>query len=312
MSRLDELTNVLKLLADQTRLRILATLNGTELTVKELTEILQVGQSTLSTQLGQLKDAGIVAARKQGQFVFYRIPAPDLATPSGHLCKQILAELPTAEWFERDQRQLAEVLQRRREASISFFNTVKSQNQTSPGQTWQSLAFGFGMLIQNHKIADLGCGVGRLSALLAESGNEVVGIDNSQEQISAALRLNKPLVDAGGLTFTCAPMERTGLSPQSFNVVIISQALHHAAQPTEVLVEAYRLLMPGGKLLVLDLVRHNQEWIQDRFADFWLGFEPEELSAWVRIAGFASQKYQIGSPDPEYPDIEPVILVAGK
>jgi 2-polyprenyl-3-methyl-5-hydroxy-6-metoxy-1,4-benzoquinol methylase len=312
MSRLDELTSVLKLLADQTRLRILATLSGNELTVKELTEILQVGQSTLSTQLGQLKEAGLVAARKQGQFVFYRIPTPNLATPTGHLWQEIVGELPGAEWFERDQRQLAEVLQRRREASISFFNTVKSQNQTSPGQTWQSLAFGLGMLIHGKIIADLGCGVGRLSAQLAESGNTVTGVDNSQEQINAARRLSKSLVDIGVLNFSCAAMEATGLTAQAFDIVIVSQALHHAAQPQEVLREARRILVAGGCLLVLDLVRHNQEWIQDRFADFWLGFDPEELANWVRAAGFSSQKYQIGSPDPDYPDIEPVILLANK
>jgi len=312
MSSIDNLTAILKLLADQTRLRILAILDGTELTVKEMTEILQVGQSTLSTQLGQLKDAGLLAARKQGQFVFYRIPNTDQGQNNQELCTMILHELPKAEWYERDRRQVFEILERRREASISYFNTQKSQNQSSPGQTMQSLILGLVQLIHDQDIVDLGCGIGRLAAQLAQSGNRVTGIDNSPEQISVAQNLNRSVMQHHHLIFQCAPMEQSGLPAASYDSIIISQALHHAAKPQDVLVEASRLLRPKGRLLVIDLVRHEQDWIQDKFADFWLGFDTEELAGWLRIAGFQHIHHQIGIPDPDYPQIEPLIITAIK
>jgi len=312
MNSLDTMTTILKLLADQTRLRILAVLDGTELTVKELTGVLQVGQSTLSTQLGQLKDANLVLARKQGQYVFYRLSSLTDDHPFSRLSQQVISELPRASWYERDQRRLGDLLEQRREASLSFFNTGAARNQPSPGQTWQATALGLSRLITELRIIDLGCGIGRMSALLANSGNKVVGIDNSAEQIEVAKHLNASVLANGNLLFVCAAMEKTGTEPDSFDAAIISQALHHAARPTEVLAEVYRILKPGGKLLILDVVRHNEEWVHDKFADFWLGFDPAELGLWLKTAGFSAVHYEIGLPDANYPEIEPLILLATK
>jgi len=309
MSETLDLTNILKLLSDQTRLRILSTLQGNELTVKEMTEVLQLGQSTLSTQLGQLKEGLLLNARKEGQFVYYRLARFDETDFASSLVQQILAEFERGDAYQTDKRKLQEVLKRRQEASLSFFNAHKAQNQTSPGQTWESLAFGMIKLISDQHIVDLGCGNGRLSAMLSQAGNYVTGVDNSQEQISLALDLHQ---SNEKLQFLCAPMEETGLASGIFQIGIISQALHHAAQPYESIKEAERLLVSGGKILILDLIRHSQDWIQDRFADFWLGFDPADIENWLKKAGFKNLSSHICGPDPEYPGIETLIISAQK
>lgn len=307
MSESPDLTNTLKLLSDQTRLRILTILQGNELTVKELTEVLQLGQSTLSTQLGQLKDGLLLNARKEGQFVYYRMSRFDEAAFIAGLIKQVLTEFEHSEWHQTDRRKLQEVLSRRQEASLSFFNTHKTQNQVSPGQTWESLAIGVIQLIQKQKIVDLGCGIGRLSAMFAEAGNDVIGVDNSNEQITLATKMHPK---HSRLQFRCAPMEATNLESGSFDQAIISQALHHAAQPSQAIREAARLLHSGGQILILDLVRHSQDWIQDRFADFWLGFDHSDIETWLQESGFQDVGTKICGPDPEYPGIETMIIRA--
>src|SRR5690606_22710331 len=126
------------------------------------------------------------------------------------------------------------------------------------------------------RIVDLGCGNGRLSRRFAASGNDVIGVDNSEEQIRPA--------PAGGQAsattptsprFVLAPMEHTGLPDASFEIAVISQALHHASDPAETIREAYRLLAPGGRVLVLDLLAHEEDWMRSKFGDFWLGFSEE-------------------------------------
>jgi ArsR family transcriptional regulator len=306
------LINTLKLLSDQTRLRILSVLDGNELTVKELTEILSIGQSTLSTQLGQMKDGLLLTARKEGQFVYYRMARTSDEGFQSEMIKQLLGEISASDWYQRDRRKLQEVLFRRREASLSFFNSQLAQNQVSPGQTWESLSLGLASLIHNQDIIDLGCGSGRLAATLAESGNRVTGMDNSQEQINIAHNLYRNQASVGDrLRFMCAPMEDSGLPAASFDIAIISQSLHHAAQPAQALREASRILRSNGQILILDLVSHSQDWVHDKFADFWLGFQPEDLAQWLQDAGFSQIRQRICGPDPVYPAIE-TLIVSGR
>jgi len=306
-----DISSLLKLLSDPTRLRILSILEGTELTVKELTEALQLGQSTLSTQLGQLKDSPLLAFRKENQFVYYRLAAFDDEGFVKDLCSRILEESRASEWYVRDQRRLQDIFEKRREASLAFFGALQAQNQTSPGQTWEALARGLLETLSPLKVIDLGCGLGRLAALFAGTGSQVTGIDNSSEQIQTARRLHKSYHE-DQLKFLKAPMEETGLPEASFDLAILSHALHHAASPKACIREAYRLLRPKGKLLIMDLHKHSEEWLKTRFADFWMGFEPKDLSLWMEECGFSDVRTQIAGPDSDYPQIEPLVVLGHK
>jgi ArsR family transcriptional regulator len=191
-----ELTAVYKLLGDETRLRVLSLLRRHELAVGEIHKILVTGQSTLSSQLALLYEQDLVAARKEGQKVFYRLPVSGGA-PSRKL-EIVIGALDAAQssegarWRARDERLLHKTLAERAEGSRDFFNRKSPeavQNLTSPGQTWQALAEGMIALLAGKRIVDLGCGNGRLARRLAAAGNVVTGVDSSEEQIRSALIL---------------------------------------------------------------------------------------------------------------------------
>src|SRR6185436_7546436 len=154
--QIDVLTGVFRLLGDETRLRILSVLRQSELAVGELQKILGLGQSTLSTQLGLLKDQDLVANHKEGQKVFYRLSGSK-DDPRLSLLESALESAGSAKWYARDMRNLKKVLEERSEESRQFFNTVKVQNMPSPGQTWKALCRGLIRLIQGKRIVDLGC-----------------------------------------------------------------------------------------------------------------------------------------------------------
>jgi ArsR family transcriptional regulator len=306
---IETLTAVYKLLGDETRLRILSLLRDNELAVGEVQKILGLGQSTLSSQLALLKDQELVAARKEGQKVFYRLPSGE--SRKLELVRSALDNASSAKWRGRDDRLLLKTLQERAESSRDFFNRQDVQNMTSPGQTWQSLAEGLLGLIQDRRIVDLGCGNGRLARRLAAAGNRVTGVDSSEEQIRAA-RAGAQDLGAAAPEFLLSPMEHTGLPEASFDIVVISQALHHAAEPQQAIREAYRLLVPGGRVLVLDLLAHEEDWMRGKFGDFWLGFEEPDLRKWFAAAGFRDLSFEITPPSPEYPELEGVRILAEK
>ena len=326
--QIDVLTGIFKLLSDETRLRILCALGESELAVGELQKILGLGQSTLSTQLGLLKEQELVASRKEGQKVLYRLPRNGKEDPKIGLIEKALESAPAAKWYARDMRNLQKILQERSDRSREFFNTQTVQNMPSPGQTWRALCSGLIGLIRNQRIVDLGCGNGRLAILLARSGNAVTGVDSSEEQIRLA-RENAVLSDGNpgaddrfpgadarfpgaGPEFRIAPMEETGLPDSAFDAVILSQSLHHAAKPKEALAESHRLLAPGGRILILDLLSHSEEWMRTRFGDFWLGFTQSDLEAWLKESGFTDIHIEITGPGKDYPEIEGLLVQASK
>lgn len=317
--QIDVLTGIFRLLSDETRLRILSVLRESELAVGELQKILGLGQSTLSTQLGLLKEQDLVASRKEGQKVFYRIPddgrGGGAVDPRHAILHSALESAGSAKWHARDMRNLKKVLDVRSEESRQFFNTVKVQNMPSPGQTWKALCRGLIRLIHGKRIVDLGCGNGRLAILLAQAGNAVTGVDTSEEQIRMA-RENAAAEAPQGKTahpvFFRAPMETTGLPSGAFDIVVLSQSLHHAAKPREALAESHRLLAKGGRILILDLLGHGEEWMRNKFGDFWLGFSQQDLEGWLKEAGFTHLHAEITGASKDYPEIEGLLMQAEK
>ncbi len=316
------LTAVYKLLGDETRLRVLALLQHHELAVGEIQKVLGIGQSTLSSQLALLKEQDLVAARKEGQKVFYRLSSGggEAGARKLEIVRGALEAARSARWQARDARLLQKTLAERAEGSRAFFNAGNPesvQNKTSPGQTWQALAEGIIGLFSGKRIIDLGCGNGRLARRFAAAGNTVTGVDSSEEQIRLAQAdslESAGSADGGTGTpgFILAPMERTGLPDGSFDIAIISQSLHHASDPAAAIREAHRLLVPGGRLLVLDLLAHEEDWMRSRFGDFWLGFAEDDLKEWIAAARFHLAHFEITPPSPQYPEFEGVLAVGTK
>ena len=198
----------LRLVADPSRTRIVLLLEQEELSVAELQEILGMGQSTLSTHLAQLKQAGIVEDRRTGKNILYRIKAagsgeaPFFAQLMAVL-RQAAEQLPGA---AEDLEALRLVRRKRRDRVRAYFDELagKFGRQYVPGRSWKGLAETLLMLLPPLVIADLGAGEGTVSQLLARRAKEVIAVDNSEKMVEFGTQLARkhgvaqPPVPEGG------------------------------------------------------------------------------------------------------------------
>ncbi|MEW5983199.1 MAG: metalloregulator ArsR/SmtB family transcription factor [Acidobacteriota bacterium] len=285
---------VYRLLGEEARLRLLRVLARERLNVTELTQVLGIAQSGVSRHLGLLKDAGLVEEEPSGGYTYYRLaPAPP-AGPLSVLWPQMAAAFtaPAATATERaDDARLQEVRRVRQE---NFEAHGTEAGQLVPGRSWAAWARALGHLLPALDIADLGCGEGYLAVEAAAWARRVVAIDRS----SAVLRSARALAARRGvtnITWKKGEIERVPLPDASVDVALLSQALHHAAHPEIAVAEAARIVRRGGRVLVLDLRPHGQEWVRDRLGDRWMGFPDHALEQFLTDAGLDGIRTQVGA-----------------
>jgi ubiquinone/menaquinone biosynthesis C-methylase UbiE/DNA-binding HxlR family transcriptional regulator len=300
----------LRLLADPNRVRIVLLLEREELSVAELQEILAMGQSTISTHLSQLKQAGIVEDRRTGKNILYRLKAFGNGTQDQVLdvLRHAVKEIPEA-GEDRDALRLA--LRRRQDKVRSYFDALagKFGRQYVPGRSWQGLAETFLMLMPPLMIADLGAGEGTVSQLLARRAKKVIAVDNSEKMVE----FGSSLARAHGvknLEYRLGDLEELPIKKGEVDVAFFSQSLHHAQHPPRALAEAFRIVKPGGRLIVLDLLKHHFEEARALYADVWLGFSEVELRRMLNDAGFQNISTALVHREAESPHFE-TILAAG-
>jgi ArsR family transcriptional regulator len=276
----------LRALADPTRLRIVALVAREELSVNELQEIMRLGQSRISTHLGSLQEAGLVQPRREGKRTFYR-----LAPPSGHPARAMV-ELAVRgakelEDYAADQTNLNRVIQRRRAQQEVYFNQIAGRFDRvyGPGRSWQAFGQLLLRILPPLVVADLGSGEGLLSELLARRCRKVIAVDNSAKIVAFGARKAKRS-GLQNLEFRLGDLQDPPIEPASVDVVILSQALHHAEDPPRALRSAFRILKPGGQVLVLDLQQHQFVKARELYGDRWLGFAESDLHQWLEQAGF--------------------------
>jgi 2-polyprenyl-3-methyl-5-hydroxy-6-metoxy-1,4-benzoquinol methylase len=280
-----ELVDVLKLTGDLTRLRILCCLQDNELAVNELVEILEMNQSAVSNQLSLLKKSELVKFRKEGKRIFYSLTSFVKKGVHGPLFNEIFQRALAKNELKGDMVKLEEILRRRREESLNQFKNRRIKDKSCPGEGWQATARGFAQLISHKNIADLGCGTGRLAAILAEGGNRVTGFDNNPEQLEKAKKLEEQF--KGMLTFESCNIEEKNDWAEKYDLVILSHTLHHLTHPARVIRNIASMVKPGsGQVLIFDLAAHEEEIFKDMFGDFWLGFKEENIEEWLYDAGF--------------------------
>lgn len=278
-------------LSDAVRLRLLNAVLAAELSVAELVEVLGLPQSTVSRHLKPLRDAGLLDTRREGTSVYYRRGALLGDRELAAVLDRRLRELDTA---ERDAAAIRSVLESRRKRSRDFFEKVAGRygELTQPGGGWSALAAGLAAGFAGRCVVDLGCGEGALTVLLARFAERVVAVDQSK----AMLRLVRSRAKTAGVAACVETVEgdfeRTSLRAGAFDAVFLSQSLHHAARPACAVQEAGRVLKSAGTLVVLDLARHEQDWVRAEWADQWLGFEEDELRAWMQDAGLKPERVE--------------------
>ena len=265
--------NSLKLLSDETRLRILLLLTQEALSVAELQEILAMGQSRISTQLSQLKKAELISDTRSGKSNIYRA---ELSEQLFVLVSEAGTEIPA---HESDLRSLKHILLKRKDKTRAYFDQLagKFGKHYVPGRSWKSLAEALLKLHNFEVVADLGAGEGTVSQLFAQRAQKVIAIDNSAKMVEFGQKLAKEH-DLPNLEYRLGEIEDVPIEDQAIDLVLLSQALHHAQKPPKALAEAYRILKPGGIVVVLDLLQHSFEQARTLYYDIHLGFSEIDLS----------------------------------
>ncbi|HLH04920.1 MAG TPA: metalloregulator ArsR/SmtB family transcription factor [Bryobacteraceae bacterium] len=302
------LLRALRLLGDPARVRLLLLLERDELSVAELQEILTRGQSQISTQLAQLKQAGLVEHRRTGKNTFYRMKAP-----SGRLLDLLHAAAEEIPECKSDRGALELVLAKRQDRMRAYFDALagKFGREYLPGRSWKGLAEVLLQLMPSMVIADLGAGEGTFSQLLARSANRVIAVDNAEKMVEFGTRLAREH-NLPNLEFRLGDMEALPIEDSEVDLAFFSQSLHHAQHPERAVAEAGRILKPGGRIAILDLARHTFEQARELYADVWLGFSEVELRAFLSDAGFTDVTTSIVDREPEPPYFETVCGVARK
>jgi SAM-dependent methyltransferase len=276
-------------LADPTRGRILLALEQHELTVGELCAVLALPQSTVSRHLRVLADDDWVSTRQEGTSRFY---SGNAALDSGahRLWSVVADDLREDPSHARDLARLAEVMAQRRAKSREFF--------AGAGESWDALRqelFGgavgggalLGLLDDRWVVGDLGCGSGHLAVLLAPFVRRVVGVDASASMLEQARTRAAGMT---GIELRQGELESLPIEPAELDAAILSLVLHHSPDPRRVLAETHRVLRDGGRLLLVDLMPHNETDLRERMGHVWLGFSSAQVTEWLQDAGFTHVK----------------------
>lgn len=301
----------LRALSDPTRLRIVALLECDELSVAELQEITRLGQSRISTHLGLLADCAMVKSRRDGKRTFYKLnpQADSVANEFIQLAIRGAKELPE---HAHDQINLKRVLNRRKEQAQVYFNQVAGRFDRvyGPGRSWQAFGHLLLRILPPLVVADLGAGEGLLSELLARRSKKVIAVDNSEKIVEfGATKAKKNGLK--NLEFRQGDLQNPPIEPNSVDLVVLSQALHHAEIPAAALRSAYKILKPGGQILLLDLLKHGFEKAHELYGDRWLGFAESDLHRWLEEAGFKKIEISIVATEEQPPNFQ-TILAGGE
>src|SRR5213075_948034 len=297
--------NFLRLIAVPTRLRLLLLLEQEELSVAELQEILGMGQSRISSHLAQLKRAGAVIDRRAGKNVYYGLN--DFSRNGARARVQELVQTMAHEIPEttRDRTALKLALRKRQDKAREYFDELAGKFGRSyvPGRSWKALSHALISLVPRLTIVDLGAGEGTLSQLLAKNARKVIAIDNSPKMVEFGSKLAKKH-GFKNLEYRLGDLEDPPVTKGSVDLVLLSQALHHAIKPERAVQAAHRILKRNGRVVVLDLLSHRFERARELYADRWLGFSEVKLHEVLEEGGFRDLDVSVVSRENQNPHFQ--------
>ena len=300
----------LRALADPTRLRIIALLEQGELSVNELQEIMRIGQSRISTHLGLLQEAGLLESRRDGKRAFYRWREERDAMARDFIQLAVRGAREESH-YSGDQINLKRVLVRRQQQAQVYFSQVAGRFDRSygPGRSWQAFGHLLLRILPPITVADLGSGEGLLSELLARRCKKVIAVDNSEKMVAFGAKKAKKN-GLKNLEFRLGDLQDPPIAPASVDLVILSQALHHAEEPAQTILAAHKILRPGGNVMILDLLQHAFKEARALYGDRWLGFAESDLHHWLESAGFKRIEISTVAREEQPPHFQTVLASA--
>ncbi len=300
---MEQVAQILRLVGDETRLRILVLVSETALNVSELTSILGMAQSGVSRHLGHLRKLGLLQEHKQGVWTYYQLSGKESLPGELQLLWEYLQEQFSA--FSdpyNDRVRLQEIL-RQREVGGPGLN----ERLLEPGQTWYAWSRLLGMFLTRYpdhprdgfgnkeaelSVIDLGCGDGSLTLEMARFARHVIGVDFNPEVLAAA-RQRMDRLNLQHIALLAEDVSSLPLDSNTLDAAFFSQSLHHLADPQRGFAEAVRLLRTGGAVLAMELAAHNEKWVLEKLNHKWLGFDKDELLSMMQDSGLTGLQAEV-------------------
>jgi ubiquinone/menaquinone biosynthesis C-methylase UbiE/DNA-binding transcriptional ArsR family regulator len=286
-------------LADPTRSRILLLLEGTELTVGEVCQVMQLPQSTVSRHLKILSDESWVVARDSGASRFYMFAPSKLDHFAKRLWQVVREQVSSSAAAQQDMRRRESVLSVRRVKMQTFFTNAASgwdQMRAELIGTRTDLLALMDLFDESWTVGDLGCGTGHLSEALAPVVKTVVAVDESGAMLTAA---KKRLSAFDNVDVRSGSVEALPIEDGELDVALLFMVTHFVLEPSKVLAEVRRVLKPAGRLVILDLTSHEREEYSMQMGHVWQGFSEEQVRSWVTEAGLSVVRYRVLPADPK-------------
>jgi ubiquinone/menaquinone biosynthesis C-methylase UbiE len=300
IARAPAILDHLSALADPTRSRILLLLDRHELTVSEICGVLQLPQSTASRHLKGLADAGWIGVRAEGTSHLYTMTRgrDELDAPARRLWQLVREQVGTTAAAAQDQRRLQAALASRRATSQEFFSSSAGQwdrvREELFGDRFHLAALA-ALAGADWLVADLGCGTGAVTAALAPFVARVVGIDSSAAMLQAARRR---LVGFDNVELRRGDLEAVPIDSARLDAAVLMLVLHHLPEPSDALAEAARVLKPGGRIIIVDMLPHDREAYRQQMGHVWLGFSAGHVRQLLEATGFVEARVIPLPPDP--------------
>ncbi len=286
-------------LADPIRCRMLLLLEKHELTVSELCAVLQMPQSSVSRHLKTLADDDWVASRRDGTSRFYSMPIDDLDSAARRLWPLIREQVAGTTAAGQDDRRLRGVLARRRAKSQEFFASAAGEwdrlREDLFGDVFYLWAV-LGLIDPALTVGDLGCGTGQLTETVAPYVRRVIAVDGSQDMLDAA-RLR--VTSARNVELRQGDLESLPIDNGELDAAMLSLVLHYSPAPARALAEVGRVLKPGGRVLVVDMLPHERQDYQQQMGHVWLGFSERQITRFLAGAAFGDVRVRALPADPD-------------
>lgn len=309
MSTLTSAVSTLQLFAEPTRVRLMALLEGEELTVAELVTITELAQSSVSTHLGKLRDAGLLRDRRLGASTLYAVNDGNMPDGAKQVWSLVRGELKDTV-LDGDRGRCVDVVKARERAS-AWPDKVAGQMERhySPGRTWEATARGLFGLMQLGDLLDAGSGDGTLAQLLAPRARSVTCLDRNQKMVEAA---RARLAKAKNVTVCQGDVHELPFRDRAFDHVMLFNILTQATTPALVVSEAARVLRDGGNLALVTLAAHDHPEVTASYRDLHPGFSPPQLRRMLQKAGLAIDSCDVTCREKRSPHFEVITAFARK